>query len=305
MKNLSDLVTEGRNERTREIDSVSTLEMLRIINREDSRVADAVAGELESIARAVDEIYERVRHSGRLIYCGAGTSGRLGILDASECPPTYNVSENLVVGLIAGGREAMFHAVEGAEDDETLCEKDLRALGFNERDALVGIAASGRTPYVLGGLRYARSLGALTIAVTCNADSAMKKHADITIAPVVGPEVISGSTRMKAGTAQKMVLNMLSTGLMIRSGKVYGNLMVDLQPSNEKLMVRAGRIITEATGVDEARAQEMLALCDNEVKTAIVAIQTGLTPELAREILTRNEGRIEKTIQSFARERSR
>ncbi len=305
MKNLSDLVTESRNERTKEIDSVSTLEMLRIINKEDNRVAGAVGKELEHIVQAVDAIYDRVQQSGRLIYCGAGTSGRLGILDASECPPTYNVSEGLVIGLIAGGKEAMFRAVEGAEDDETLCEKDLRMIGFCKQDTLVGIAASGRTPYVLGGMRYARSIGALTIAVTCNADSAMKKLAEITIAPVVGPEVISGSTRMKAGTAQKMVLNMLSTGLMIRCGKVYGNLMVDLQLSNEKLVSRAQYIISEATGVGEAEAKEMLLLCGNEVKTAIVAIQTGLKPEQSRKLLARHEGQIGKAIQSFAKERSR
>ena len=224
--NLGKLTTESRNENTYDIDRVSTIEMVRKINNEDKKVAEAVEKELPQIAEAIDGIVERMHKGGRLIYIGAGTSGRLGILDASECPPTYGVSEELVQGVIAGGQEAIFRAKEGAEDSRELAIEDLKGRKLTENDTVVGLAASGRTPYVIDGLEYANEVGALTVAVTCNADSAVSKAAKILIAPVVGPEVVTGSTRLKSGTAQKLVLNMLSTGSMIKLGKVYGNLMI-------------------------------------------------------------------------------
>ena len=227
--NLGKLTTESRNQNTLDIDKVSTIEMVRIINEEDKKVALAVEKEIPQIAKAIDGIVERMHKGGRLIYIGAGTSGRLGILDASECPPTYGVSEELVQGIIAGGMEAIFRAQEGAEDSRELAVSDLKSKALNNTDIVVGLAASGRTPYVIGGLEYANSIGALTVSVTCNADSEVSKCSSIAIAPVVGPEVVTGSTRLKSGTAQKLVLNMLSTGSMIKLGKVYGNLMVDVQ----------------------------------------------------------------------------
>ena len=242
--------TEERNERTGNIDELSTIDMIRLINDEDKKVALAVEREAEHIAAAVDVIAGQLKAGGRLIYCGCGTSGRLGVLDAVECPPTYSTDPDMVVGLIAGGYDAMFRAVEGAEDDRALGEKDLRDIRFGREDVLVGIAASGRTPYVLGAMAYARSLGAPVVSVTCCPGSPVTEAADIAIAPAPGPEVVTGSTRMKSGTAQKMVLNMLSTGAMIKLGKVYGNLMVDVKPSNEKLIDRCRRIVCTAAEVD-------------------------------------------------------
>lgn len=245
---LRKIDTEQRNARTMNIDSLTTLEMVRLINSEDHRVAEAVAQVVPQIAESVDIIYGQLRRGGRLVYAGAGTSGRLGVLDAVECPPTYGVDYNLVIGLMAGGPPAFVKAVEGAEDSRELGEKDLRDIDFSEKDVLVGIAASGRTPYVLGAMDYARSLGAPVLALTCCRDSELSRHADVTMAPTPGPEVITGSSRMKSGTAQKMVLNILSTATMIKLGKVYGNLMVDVKASNEKLYQRAISIVCTATG---------------------------------------------------------
>ena len=297
--NLDKLVTEKRNENTKNIDNVSTAEMLSMINTEDKKVAYAVEKEIPSISKAVDEIAEAFKRGGRLIYCGAGTSGRLGILDASECPPTYGVSEELVQGIIAGGHEAIFRAKEGAEDSKELGVEDLKAIGLNDNDVLVGIAASGRTPYVIGSLEYANSLGVTTVSVTCNPESEISKVSKISIAPLVGPEAVTGSTRMKSGTAQKMVLNMLSTGAMIRTGKVYGNLMVDVKSTNEKLVERAKRIVMEATGAEREEAVETLQATGYDVKLSILMIVTSTDKDKAMELLNENEGYIAKAIYEF------
>lgn len=282
---LSKMVTEKRNSNTKDIDKVSTLEMVKKINCEDKLVACAVEKELPQIAEAIDKIADAMNNGGRLIYCGAGTSGRLGILDASECPPTYGVSSELVQGIIAGGIEAIFKAKEGAEDSKELCVEDLNNMNFTNKDVLVGIAASGRTPYVIGGLEYANSIGAVTVGVTCNPQSEIASVAKIAISPVVGPEVITGSTRMKAGTAQKMVLNMLSTGAMVRTGKVYGNLMVDVKATNEKLVERAKHIVMEATEVDREKAEAVLEETNYDVKLSILMIMANLSKEEGKELL--------------------
>ncbi|EJO5346529.1 N-acetylmuramic acid 6-phosphate etherase [Clostridium botulinum] len=297
--NLDKLVTESRNKNTKNIDRVETLEMLKMINDEDKKVAQAVEKELHHIAKAVDKIGEAFLKGGRLIYVGAGTSGRLGVLDASECPPTYGVSYDLVKGIIAGGQAAMFKAKEGAEDSKTLCVKDLKDINFNGNDILVGIAASGRTPYVIGGLEYANKLKVTTIAVTCNKESEISKIANISIAPVVGPEAVTGSTRMKAGTAQKMVLNMLSTGAMIKIGKVYGNLMVDLKATNEKLVERAKRIVIEATGAKRNLVEKILEETNFDVKLSIFMIESSLDKIKAKEILDKNKGHIVGAIKEI------
>ena len=293
---LDKIATEQRNPRTAHIDELSTLEMVTLINSEDHRVAEAVKDVLPQIAAAVDLIADRLSHGGRLVYSGCGTSGRLGILDASECPPTYNVSPELVQGLIAGGFQAIFKAVEGAEDSRALGEEDLRKISFSEKDVLCGLAASGRTPYVLGAMAYAKSIGASVIAVTCCKGSEIDRAADIGIAPEPGPEVVTGSTRMKSGTAQKMVLNMLSTGAMIRMGKVYGNLMVDVQPSNEKLVRRCQRIVMQATGATEAQAVAALDASGYHCKTAVVMLLCGATAEQARSMLADADGRIAQAV---------
>ena len=251
MLDLGKMDTEKRNERTMHIDEMSTSEIVALINSEDHRCAEAVKAALPEIAQAVDIIYGKLHNGGRLIYCGAGTSGRLGILDASECPPTYGVDSSMVMGLIAGGPGAIINAVEGAEDDAALGVNDLRSIEFGACDVLVGIAASGRTPYVIGAMDYAHEIGAPVIAVVCCSGSEMSKHAGVTIAAVPGPEVVTGSSRMKSGTCQKMVLNILSTSTMIKLGKVYGNLMVDVRATNEKLRKRALSIVRSATGADE------------------------------------------------------
>lgn len=296
---LSKLTTESRNTRTLNIDNVSTLDMVKLINDEDKLVALAVEKELESISEAIDVIVERIKKGGRLIYIGAGTSGRLGILDASECPPTYGVSEELVQGLIAGGYEAIFRAKEGAEDSKELAIDDLISKNINENDIIVGLAASGRTPYVIGGLEYANKIGAATVSITCNGDSEVSKVAKISIAPVVGAEVVTGSTRLKSGTAQKLVLNMLSTGTMIKLGKVYGNLMVDVRPTNAKLVVRAKNIIREATNCSQEVAEEFFEKSDRNVKLAIFMILSGKDKLESENILNSNDGIIAKALNSI------
>jgi N-acetylmuramic acid 6-phosphate etherase len=279
------------------IDSLSTHEMIRLINREDHRVAEAVSQVTEEIAKAVDVIADRLSKGGRLIYCGAGTSGRLGILDAVECPPTYSTEPEMVQGLIAGGYPAIFKAVEGAEDSKELGVEDMKGINFAAGDVLVGVAASGRTPYVLGCMEYAKELGAVTVAVTCCPGSVLDTYADIGIAPAPGPEVVTGSTRMKSGTAQKMVLNMLSTGAMIKLGKVYGNLMVDVKPSNEKLVRRCVTIVCAATECDEATATAALEQCEYRPKIAIVMVLMGVDAEKAKALLSKADGRIAKVLK--------
>ncbi len=302
MEELNRLDTEQRNAASANIDQLSTEEMVRLINREDHRCAEAVALVLPEIARSVDLIEGQLRKGGRLFYAGAGTSGRLGVLDAAECPPTYGVSPDLVVGLIAGGPSAFLKAVEGAEDSPALGRQDLMDHGFCGRDALVGIAASGRTPYVLGAMDYAREQGAPVMALTCCHNSEMSRHADVTMAPVPGPEVITGSSRMKSGTCQKLVLNMLSTCVMVRLGKVYGNLMVDVQATNEKLVNRAIRIVCSATGAQEGAAEEALQKCGFSCKTAIVMLLLGVEAKEAEEMLSASEGRIALTLERNRRD---
>lgn len=297
--NLGKLTTESRNQNTLDIDQVSTLEMVKKINDEDKKVAIAVENELSQIAKAIDSIVGRMKKGGRLIYIGAGTSGRLGILDASECPPTYGVSEELVQGIIAGGQEAIFRAKEGAEDSKELAIIDLKDKNINENDTIVGLAASGRTPYVIGGLEYANEIGALTVSVTCNKDSGVAKVSQISIAPVVGPEAVTGSTRLKSGTAQKLVLNMLSTGVMIKMGKVYGNLMVDVKATNEKLVERSKKIVCEATGVSIQESEEVLKETDFDVKLAIFMILSNLEKEVAKERLENSNGYIKEALNTI------
>lgn len=300
--NLNKLVTESRNKNTKNIDKLTTIEMLKLINNEDKSVPLAVEKEIYNIAKSIDIIAEAVQNGGRLIYCGAGTSGRLGVLDASECPPTFGVDSSLVHAFIAGGKEAMFNAIEGAEDSKELCAEDLKSINFSNKDVLVGIAASGRTPYVIGGLEYAKSIQAKTVSLTCNPDSEISGIADIAISPVVGPEVVTGSTRMKAGTAQKLVLNMISTGVMIKIGKVFGNLMVDVKASNEKLIERAKRIVVEATGVSKEEASRVLEKTKYNVKLSIFMIVSNLEMENAEIILNENYGYIAKAIESIKKE---
>lgn len=295
---LEKLTTESRNQNTLDIDKVSTLEMVKKINDEDKKVAEAVEVELPKIAEAIDGIVKGMHKGGRLIYIGAGTSGRLGILDASECPPTYGVSEELVQGIIAGGKEAIFRAKEGAEDSKELAVEDLKLKNLNENDTVVGLAASGRTPYVIGGLNYANEIGALTVSVTCNANSEVSKAAKISIAPVVGPEVVTGSTRLKSGTAQKLILNMLSTGVMIKLGKVYGNLMVNVRATNEKLVERAKKIVCEATGVQREEAEKVLNETDFDVKLSIFMILSKLNKDEAKIILDNNNGYIAEALKN-------
>ncbi|HZB94355.1 MAG TPA: N-acetylmuramic acid 6-phosphate etherase, partial [Herpetosiphonaceae bacterium] len=278
-------LTETRNPATMEIDGLSTLEMVRLINAEDARVPAAVAVELPRIGAAIDQIAERMRAGGRLIYVGAGTSGRLGVLDAAECPPTFSTPPGLVVALLAGGPAAVTGSIEGAEDDAATGARDIAALDLAARDSVLGIAASGSTPYVLGAMAEARRHGSLVLSLACNRPSKLEELADISIAPLVGPEAITGSTRLKAGTAQKLVLNMLSTGVMIRLGKTYGNLMVDVQPTNAKLRRRAQRIVEEACGLSPQEAQAALTACGGEVKVAIVMVLAGVTPDEARRRL--------------------
>ena len=293
---LSKLTTESKNENTVNIDKVSTLEMVEMINNEDQKVALAVEKEKENIAKAIDLIAYKLSEGGRLIYVGAGTSGRLGILDASECPPTYGVDEELVQGIIAGGYEAIFRAIEGAEDSKELAKKDLIEKNLSSKDVVCGIAASGRTPYVIGAMEYAKSINASVICVTMNKQNEMRDISDVPICVEVGPEVVMGSTRMKSGTAQKLVLNMLSTGAMIKLGKVYGNLMVDVQASNEKLVARAKRIVMMATEVSQEVAEKYLAETNYNVKLSIVMIKANVDKNKAEDALNKSNGRVYEAI---------
>lgn len=297
----SSLTTEQQNPSSANIDALPTAEMLAVINRADAEITGAVARELPSIARAVDEIAGRLRAGGRLFYTGAGTSGRLGVLDASECPPTFNTPPDLVQGLIAGGDRALRFAVERAEDSPEAGVQDLKARDFSARDAIVGIAASGRTPYVLGGLNYAREIGALAIALSCVTESAIAAAADIAITPVPGPEIITGSTRMRAGTATKMVLNMISTGVMIRLGYVYGNLMVNVQPTNEKLVDRARRIVASITGVSYEDASGLLSASGGSVRAAIVMNKLKVSPSDAQARLQAAGGSLRRALEQANR----
>ncbi|ALV21727.1 MAG: N-acetylmuramic acid 6-phosphate etherase [Carnobacterium sp.] len=293
---LGKLATETRNEQTMELDKLSTAEFLQVMNREDQTVAKAVSLEIPQITKVVDAIIQSFNQEGRLIYMGAGTSGRLGVLDAAECVPTFSVDPSMVQGLIAGGMKAMTVAVEGAEDSKELGAQDLKAIDLTERDVVVGIAASGRTPYVIGGLEYADQIGAMTATISCNKDAEISAFAKLPIEVEVGPEILTGSTRLKSGTAQKLVLNMLSTGAMVGIGKVYQNLMVDVKPSNKKLEERAKRIIMEATECSYDVASEMFEAANHQVKLAIVMILTDSSKEEASEKLTTAKGFIRKTI---------
>lgn len=292
------MLTEQRNPRSAYIDRATTLEMLEIMNDEDATVAHAVRLALPEIARAVDAIVERLQRGGRLLYVGAGTSGRLAVLDAAEVPPTFSVPPDLIQAVIAGGEKAIIHAVEGAEDDWLAGGDAMRALGVTEKDAVAGIAASGRTPFVLGALAAANTLGAMTIGISCNAPAPLLDTTHIKIAALVGPEVITGSTRLKAGTAQKLILNLLSTTTMIRLGKVYRNLMVDVKVSNEKLAQRAQRIVAEIAGVSHEEAGQLLAQSQHEVKTAIVTHLLRVTPDEARALLAWVGGRLSDVIDT-------
>ncbi|MBS9938181.1 N-acetylmuramic acid 6-phosphate etherase [Vibrio alginolyticus] len=293
---LSHLVSEGRNPDTMDIDLLPSLDIVQRINQQDKLVPLAVEKVLPEIAEAVDKITEAFKVGGRLFYIGAGTSGRLGVLDASECPPTFGTDPKMVVGIIAGGKEAMFRAKEGAEDDPALGEQDLKENTLTQRDVVVGIAASGRTPYVIGGLEYANELGATTVALSCNPDSPIADIADIAISPVVGPEALTGSTRLKSGTAQKLVLNMLTTASMIRLGKSYQNLMVDVKATNAKLVARAARIVMQATDCTNQEAKTALKETDYDAKLAILMILTGLDRESATEQLNAKQGYLRKVV---------
>jgi N-acetylmuramic acid 6-phosphate etherase len=295
--NLHKLLTEQVNPASRDIDTKSAAEILETIIREDRGVAGAVEAEIPRIAEAVDKIVSRLRKGGRLFYIGAGTSGRLGVLDAAECPPTFHVPQELVQGIIAGGERALARAAEATEDDPEVGKRDLLARGFTGADALVGIAASGRTPYVLGSVAVARELGALTIGISCTPDSELSRQVEIPITPLVGPEVIAGSTRMKAGTATKLVLNMISTAVMIQLGYVYGNLMVNVEPKNGKLEDRARRIIAEAAGVSYEAAAELLRSARGSVKTAIVMSRLSLSYDDAVARLGAADGRISRALE--------
>lgn len=292
---MKDLITEAQNPKSSQIDALPTADMLRVINDADQEVPAAVGREIPHIAQAVDQIVERLEAGGRLFYIGAGTSGRLGVLDASECPPTFNTLPELVQGLIAGGDQALRTSIEKAEDDPTQAERDLCDRNFKAADALVGIAASGRTPYVLGGIAYARTLGALTIGLSCTPNSELARVAEIAITPVPGPEVITGSTRMRAGTATKLVLNMLSTAVMIRLGYVYGNLMVNVQPTNEKLIDRARRIIGSIADVSYDEASRLLAEAGS-VRTAILMSQRKLSRSDAEAKLKAARGQLRAAL---------
>ncbi|MEM8816000.1 MAG: N-acetylmuramic acid 6-phosphate etherase [Pseudomonadota bacterium] len=293
-----ELSTESANPASEDLDGLSTLELVQLINREDATIAAAVATQAEAIAAAIDGIAERLARQGRLFYVGAGTSGRLGVLDASECPPTFNTDPGQVQGFIAGGDHALRHSVEGAEDLPEAGAADLAKAGFSAKDAVVGIAASGSTPYACGALEHARAEGGLCIGFCCNEIARIADHADIMIRPIVGPEVLAGSTRMKAGTATKMVLNMLSTGVMVRLGKTYGNLMVDLRASNRKLEDRSLRILKHLTGLAETAAREQLAAAGGELKTAVLAAKLKLDVAGARARLAAANGRLREALEA-------
>ncbi|WP_314283490.1 N-acetylmuramic acid 6-phosphate etherase [Haemophilus sputorum] len=296
LQQLNQLITEQRNPNSMQLDSLSAQELVALINREDQQVALAVEKCLPQIASAVEKIVAAFERGGRLVYVGAGTSGRLGVLDASECPPTYGVKPEMVVGLIAGGDHALRHPIEGAEDNVQQGQADLEEIDFSARDVLVGIAASGRTPYVLGALNYAKQLGATTVSIASNPNSKMAEVADIAIETVVGPEVLTGSSRMKSGTAQKLVLNMLTTASMVLIGKCYQNLMVDVQASNEKLKARALKIVMEATECDNEAAANVLAKANGQVKLAILMQLSGLDALEAQSLLDKSNGKLRQAL---------
>ncbi len=295
--NLESYTTEKRNRNTMNLDSMNSMEIAMVANKEDENVVKAVQAVIPQIADAIDMAAETLCMQGRLFYIGAGTSGRLGVLDASECPPTFGVPQELVTGIIAGGREALFHAVEGAEDSTILAEEDLKKQELTAKDMVVGLSASGRTPYVLYGLKYASSIGCKTAAIACNKDSIIGKEADIAIEPVTGPEILTGSTRLKAGTAQKMILNMISTGSMVKIGKVYENLMIDLQNTNEKLAVRTENIVMNATSSDRETARRLLKEADGSAKIAITMFLLNKSAKEAKAILKSANGSIRKSMR--------
>ncbi len=296
LKTLGQLITEQRNPNSMQIDTLSAYEIVQIINNEDKQVSLAIEKVLPQIAQAVEKIVEAFHQGGRLVYIGAGTSGRLGVLDASECPPTFGVSPEMVKGIIAGGERALRHPIEGAEDNKEAGKQDLQAVEFSQKDVLVGIAASGRTPYVLGALAYAKELGATTVSIASNPNSAMSQIADIVIDTVVGAEVLTGSSRMKSGTAQKLVLNMLTTASMILIGKCYQNLMVDVQASNQKLVARAIRIVMQATECSREVAETTLVLAENNAKLAIMMILADLDKDGAEQLLMQHQGKLQQAL---------
>lgn len=295
--NLAGMSTETRNSRTMDLDIMTPLEIVTVMNEEDARVPEAIKPQLNNIAQCVSWATQSIEAGSRLIYMGAGTSGRLGVLDAAECPPTFGVSPETVVGLIAGGDKAFIKAVEGAEDSAELGRQDLVNIGLTSQDLVVGIAASGRTPYVLGGLEYAKEMGCHTVGISCNPGSAVGGAAELAIEVVPGPECLTGSTRLKAGTAQKLILNMISTATMVRCGKAFQNLMVDVVPTNEKLRVRAENIVMEATGVAREQAKEALLQAGDKVKTAILMILVGCGREEAEEKLKKTNGHIREAMK--------
>ena len=297
LQTLSTLITEQRNPNSMHVDSLSALEIVQLMNQEDKQVPLAIEKCLPQIAQAVECIVAAFQQGGRLVYIGAGTSGRLGVLDASECPPTFGVSPEMVKGIIAGGERALRHPIEGAEDSKEQAVIDLQTIQFSSKDVLVGIAASGRTPYVIGALEYAKSLGSATVSIASNPNSAMANIVDIAIDTVVGPEVLTGSSRLKSGTAQKLVLNMLTTASMILMGKCYQNLMVDVQASNEKLKARAIRIVMQATDCDKALAEETLKLADQNAKLAIMMILSGLDRAQAETLLEKHQGKLQLALK--------
>ena len=297
LQTLSTLITEQRNPNSMHVDSLSALEIVQLMNEEDKQVPLAIEKCLPQIAQAVERIVAAFQQGGRLVYIGAGTSGRLGVLDASECPPTFGVSPEMVKGIIAGGERALRHPIEGAEDSKEQAVIDLQTIQFSSKDVLVGIAASGRTPYVIGALEYAKSLGSATVSIASNPNSAMANIVDIAIDTVVGPEVLTGSSRLKSGTAQKLVLNMLTTASMILMGKCYQNLMVDVQASNEKLKARAIRIVMQATDCDKALAEETLKLADQNAKLAIMMILSGLDRAQAEALLEKHQGKLQLALE--------
>ena len=297
LQTLSTLITEQRNPNSVHVDSLSALEIVQLMNEEDKQVPLAIEKCLPQIAQAVERIVTAFQQGGRLVYIGAGTSGRLGVLDASECPPTFGVSPEMVKGIIAGGERALRHPIEGAEDSKAQAVVDLQTIQFSSKDVLVGIAASGRTPYVIGALEYAKSLGSVTVSISSNPNSAMANIVDIAIDTVVGPEVLTGSSRLKSGTAQKLVLNMLTTASMILMGKCYQNLMVDVQASNEKLKARAIRIVMQATDCDKALAEETLKLSGQNAKLAIMMILSGLDRAQAEALLEKHQGKLQFALK--------
>lgn len=297
MENFFESKTESRNSNSVNLDTMSPLEIVRLMNEEDKSIAYCVENSLEEIARLIEEVTKTFKRSGRLIYIGAGTSGRLGVLDASECPPTFSVDYEKVVGLIAGGNSAMFKAVENSEDSELEVVDDLKDIGLNKNDILVGITASGRTPYVISGINYAKSLGIKTGSISCNSNSKVSKISDFPIEVEVGPEVLTGSTRLKAGTATKMVLNMITTASMVLVGKTYKNYMVDLKASNKKLKLRAENIVMDVTGVKREEAEKALKACDWDVKLSIYSILTGKDLEQAKEGLDKSKGYLRKALE--------